>query len=417
MNQSIGLVILQIIGIFFGFFSVFWIAGSLPAKEFAIVGIYNIISTLILVFSNTGIETKAIRIVLEWKEEGRIDNIKLLITQALVYRTLFATVLFVPVIGYAVYISLNKFDGHYLDLFILMGFLSIANALNDSAVLLLRAFNEYFSAALVTYSVNVFGKIFALFLFINYGFNTYIHAIMLIPLVITLPVLYKLKSYLSFNGVLKKNNIHDVLRESKFFAITSYISFIFNYLDQLIVSVFLSTEALGTFTIAKNIFAISKTFIENIFDPMLQNLVSFKRDLFQFKTKLEKIFRIKNYLLIISAVFFPLVLIFSTNILELLNLNQYLYLKYFIVLIYLSQIVLIATKIKYNYICLFYPQLSYIKITSINALLSVFFLVVIVLVNPKYLFLNVLLTNLLMFVYSEKYFNKPNNPFYNEICT
>ena len=77
MKQSIGLVILQILGVSLGLVSVFWIAGSLPPKIYAIVGIYNVISTFIVVFSNTGFETYAIRNVLVWQQLGQNDKIKL----------------------------------------------------------------------------------------------------------------------------------------------------------------------------------------------------------------------------------------------------------------------------------------------------------------------------------------------------
>ncbi|MFA6738575.1 MAG: hypothetical protein WCR89_07460, partial [Bacteroidales bacterium] len=70
MKQSVGLVILQIFGIILGLVSVFFVAGSLPAEEYALVGVYNVISTIVVVFSNTGFETYAIRNVLDWKEKG-----------------------------------------------------------------------------------------------------------------------------------------------------------------------------------------------------------------------------------------------------------------------------------------------------------------------------------------------------------
>lgn len=417
MKQSIGLIILQIFGIALGLVSVFWVAGSLPAREYAIVGIYNIISTLILVFSNTGFETHAIRNVLAWKEKGETDKIKLLITQAITFRTLIAGVIFIPIIGYAAYISSSKFDGQHFGLFILMGFLSISKATNDATVLLLRAFNKYFTAALVSYSVNVFGKLLALLLFIKYGFSVYIYTIMLIPLIITLPVIYMLRSNISFKGVFIRSNIIKGVAEAKFFAVSSYISYVFNFMDILLVSIFLNAEVLGSFTVAKNILAMARTFIENIFDPMIQNLVSFKQNAEQFKIKLNKIFKIKNILLIISIIFIPLVLLFINKVLVLLHISHYPYLSYFVIFIYLSQVALIAAKTKYNYICLFFPQSSYLKITAINAFFALVFFIIIVLINPKFLFLHILLTNILMFIYSEKQFNKPKNPFYNEICT
>lgn len=417
MRQSIGLVILQIFGIVLGLVSVFWVAGSLPPEEYAIVGIYNIISTLILVFSNTGIETHAIRNVLAWKEEGKIDQLKLTVTQSITYRTIFASIVFLPIIGYSAYISTHKFNGQYFGLFILMGFLSISKATNDATVLILRSFNKYLAAALVTYTVNVFGKIVALLLFIKYGFLIYIYMIMLLPLITTIPVLLMIKDNIDFKGVFKWSNFKTGVVESKYFAFSSYISYIFNFLDQLLVSIFMSAEILGTFSVAKNILSMAKTFIENIFDPMIQNLVSVKQNMEVFKLKLKRVFKIRNILLYVSILFIPLVYFTIGNILNILQINHYPFLNYFIVFIYLSQVVHIAMKVKYNYICLFYPQSSYLKINTINALLMLLFFVVIVLIDAKLLFLHLLLANIFMYFYSEKQYNNKNNPLNNEICS
>ena len=198
MKQSIGLIILQIISIVLGFVSVFWVAGSLDAQEYAIVGVYNIIISLLITFSNTGIETYAIRNVLTWKEEGRLDKIKLVVTQAITYRTILACFLFLPLSIYAVYISNNKYDGQHLELFILMILLSIPNATNDSIVLILKAFNKYLSAAIFNSIVNVFGRIIALFFFVRYGFTVYIYTLVLLPLIVAPPFLLKLREYISF---------------------------------------------------------------------------------------------------------------------------------------------------------------------------------------------------------------------------
>jgi O-antigen/teichoic acid export membrane protein len=415
MKQSIGLVILQVIGIVLGLVSVFWVAGSLPPEEYAVVGIYNIISTLILVFSNTGFETYAIRNILSWKEEGKTDSIKLIVTQAITFLTLVASFIFLPVIGYAIYISSYKFEGQYLGLFVLMGFLSISNATNNATVLLLKAFNKYLAAALVTYSVNVFGKLFALLLFIKYGFDAYINTIMWLPLIITLPVIYMLRKNICFKGVFSKINIKKGVSESKFFAVSSYLSYVFNFMDQLLVSIFLSAEILGSFTVAKSILAMSKTFLENIFDPLIQNLVRFKQNIDEMKSKLSGIFKIKNILLIVSIIFIPIVFFFTDEILFLLHLDHYIDLNYYIFFIYIAQVFLIAAKVKYNFICLFFSQRNYLVITAVNSISALIFFFITIIISPQLLFMHLLLTNILMFFYTEWKFKSSQNPYNNEI--
>lgn len=416
MKQSIGLVILQVFGIILGIVSVFLVAGSLPAEEYALVGVYHVISTIILVFSNTGFETYAIRNVLDWREKGNTAKIKLIVTQSITYRTLVAIVAFIPTIGYAAFVSLNKFDGNNFWLFFLMGLTSISKATNDATVLILKSFNKYFLAALVTYSINSFGNLLALLLFTKYGFTVYIYTVMLTPLLVTIPVIFLLRKYISFQGVFKIYNLKNGFIESKSFATSSYVSYAFNFLDQFLVSIFLSAEILGSFTVAKNILSIARTFVENFFDPMIQSLVSLKDSIKNFKIKLNKIFKIRNVLLVVSVIFIPFLLFFLDKALVLLRIDHYPYLNNYIILIYLSIIALIASKVKYTYISLFFPQESYLKIKVINALSALVFFIIVASISPKLLFLNTLLTNIVMFIYSEKYFNNKKNPFYNEVC-
>ena len=259
MKQSIGLIILQFFGIILGFISVFYVAGSLTPEVYAVVGVYTVISTVIVVFSNTGLETYAIRNVLAWKEIGENDKIKLIITQAIVYRTILAGLIVMPIIGYAIYMSKQKFDGQYLELFIFMGIMGIINATNDATILSLRAFNKYFSAALATYSVNVFGRLLALVLFVKFGFNTYIYTIIFLPLVITIPTIFMLKEWLSMRGVFQKANLIESFKKSKSFGLAAYFSYAFNYFDQLIISIFMSAEILGAFTVGKSLFFVSES--------------------------------------------------------------------------------------------------------------------------------------------------------------
>lgn len=407
MNQSLALVILQIIGILVGVFSVFFIAGSLPSDVYAIVGVYNIISIFILVLSNTGIETYGIRNILSWNNsKNKQNDIKLLVTQSIVFRFLFAMCVSALMLIYAYYISETKFHGEYLELFIAMSLLSVTRALNDSTILLLKAFNKYFLAALASYSINTFGKIIALFLFFSFGFDTYIYFLILLPLFITLPVLYLLRKWISFNGIFIKKNIINSYRNSNKFAISSYISYCFNYLDQFLISIFTTAEILGSFTIAKNIYNISKTFFENIFDPLMQNLVRYKNDISTLNLKLNKIFKLKNILLIISIILIIPVYIFLDYFINVIKLDKYIHLKLFIFSIYLSQILFIAFKVKYNFIALFYDDRYYLNLTVIYSFLSIFFFVFISNFDIKFIYIYIVLTNLSILLYTNKLFKK-----------
>ena len=94
MNQSVKLLILQFFSIGLGFFSVFFVAANIPTKLYAVVGVYEIISGISRVFSNTGLETFAIRNVLLYKKKGKFDKISELVTQSLFLRIILASFLF-----------------------------------------------------------------------------------------------------------------------------------------------------------------------------------------------------------------------------------------------------------------------------------------------------------------------------------
>lgn len=411
MKQSISLIILQITGVVLGLFSVLYIAGSLPPEIYALVGIYTVVSSFISVFSNTGFETHAIRNVLLWQEAQNHEAIKLIVTQSLVYRGLLAFILQFPMLGYAWYISHTNFNGQYFGLFLLMVVMSIFSALNDSAALLLKSFNMYFASALTSYTVNVFGRLVALFLFFKFGFLIYINFILLLPLLVTVPIFFLLRKWISFKGVFLKSNVKRAIKNSKSFAFSAYISYLFNYLDQLLVSIFLSPEILGSFTIAKGLLQIGKTFIENLFDPQIQGLVKFKSDSNEVMIRLSKIFKFKNIVLVASILSFPIFIFFLHDLLEFINLTSYEYLFYFMVFIFLSQILHIALKVKTNFISLFYPQSYYLRITLLTAVPSLGFFLIISTIDVRLLFVHIALQNSFLLLYSNWLFSKLHNKY------
>jgi len=404
MKQSVGLVVLQIIGIILGFVSVFVIAGDLPASVYAVLGIYNVISSTILVFSNTGIETNAIRNILNWLEKGELALIKKTVTQAIFYRTILSAIISLLLLIYCFYISKYKFSDKYLNLFIFMSFASIFRGTNDSIVLLLRAFNNYLAAAFITYSINVFGKIIALILFFYFGFFAYVSFIIVLPLLITVLVLYKLKDYISFDQVIGVNFFMDSMKSNKAFSLSSYISFVFNNLDQMIVSIFMKNDIIGSFTLAKNFFDIGKVFVENIFDPMIQNLVKYKENIKLLQKKIIRINKIKNILFILAIIIFFVFVGYLQNLIVLFNLENYKYLNIFLLIVYLSQIAHVLMKVKYNYIALFFPPKYYFILTLLYSILNIIPMIIILIFQVKFIFVSVLFANLVMILITNHLF-------------
>ena len=108
-NQSFYLIILQIIAIIVGFISTFYIAGNLDPSMFALIGVYGIICTISLVFSNTGIETYAIRNILELKKNNDIHEIERLVTISIFGRLIISLIILIPLFIYSFFLSKYKF--------------------------------------------------------------------------------------------------------------------------------------------------------------------------------------------------------------------------------------------------------------------------------------------------------------------
>ena len=383
-----------------GLFSIFWVAGNIPAKTFAILGVYQVISGIMLVFSNTGLETFAIRNVLAWREEKKYEKIKQLVSQAILLRFIVSLVLLIPAGTYAIYISINKFNGEYLDIFILMALFSVIGAVNNSIVLLLRSFNRYFTASLIMYSISIFSRFIALFVFIKYGFYPYIYVTIFLPVIIFLSSVFVIKDWLSFKGILDIKQLTSTLKESKAFLFSSYVSYSYNHMDQLIVSIFLSPEFLSSFSIGKRVLLFSKTFIENIFDPMIQKLVQYKNKKTVITQKLTKIYKIRNIIIGASILLSPILLLYIDDFILQINLKKYLHLNYFIIIILISQIMHVGMKVNYNFISLFYPASLYFKLTIFLSIASIISFLTLIMIDVRLIFAYTGISYFIMMLYT-----------------
>lgn len=404
MPQSYKLILLQVISLFLGFFSIFFIAGNIPPELYAIVGVYEVISSISRVFSNLGLETLAIRNILYYKEKGFYNKISELVTQSLYLRILLSILLLIPLNLYAYYISNYKFNGGYLVLFILMTLSSIFISVNDSIILLLKSFNKYFTAAFINFTINILGRILAILGFIIWGFDSYISIIIVLPLFVTFIVVFKIKEWINFKKYISFEKLKANVLKSKHFTLSSYVAYVYNMSDQLLVSLFFSSEVLSSYSLGKRLMLIFRTIIENIFDPVMQKLISIRNQTSLLNEEIGKIIRIKNILLILLVLFIPVLVFSLEDMLLLLGLNHYPYLNTFIICIYLSILAFIQMKIKYNFIVFFYESIYYLKVNLVSAVLSVIFFFLLAKTELKFIFLYIGLTYLLTWLYSSYIF-------------
>lgn len=408
MNQSVKLIFLQFLSLGLGLFSVFYIAATIPPKLYAIIGVYEIITTIAIVFSSTGIETIALRNILLWKKEKKINKISEVISHSLILRLFFMLILIFPLMIYAYYMSKVKFNNEYLYLFILMSISSVFSALNNSLEIILKSFNKYFLAALIPFSVNILGRLLALILFIYYGFEFYIYVIMLLPIFITLFVVLKIKKWIIFTGNIKRKTLLMNFKTAKHFKFSTYVTYIYDRLDQLLISVFFSTELLGSYTIAKRILSLGVTIVKNIFNPMIQKLVNFKNHFVELERNILKIMKIRNYLLLLIVFGFPLVYYCTTGLIEIMGLDKYKYLNYFIISIYLSFFFYVLMKVKFTIISLLYESIYYLKLTLFLATMSALFFASFIAIDVKIVFIYLSFSYFITWLYSLYIYKKKN---------
>lgn len=398
-RQSIYLLILQVASVLIGAISVFYVAGAENSDSYAIVGVFNIISSISLIFTNTGIETYAIRNVLNWQSQGKFIEVKTVISQSIIYRLILSVIVLIPLYAYTNYLSNTKYYNDYDSLFITLSILTIFKNIHETLILLFKSFNKYLHSQLSNYFVNVFGKLIALYFYTTYGLNTYLIILSLLPIVGSIPLIIYIIKWIDVSLVFNKEYFRNSILNSKSFALSSYISYIYNYIDQIIVSLFLPSNILGSFTVCKSMYNIIKQSIENIFDPLTQSLVRFKHDSFNFNFHFKKISKLSFKLFILMIITSPIVIYYIDEIVVLLRLNQYTNIQNYLVYIYISQILFMIFKTKLDVINLFFNKIYYLKMSIFNSIVVLLSFVLVINLNTNLIFSHLIISNLIITIY------------------
>jgi len=172
----------------------------------------------------------------------------------------------------------------------------------------------------------------------------------------------------------------------------------------MIVSVFMKNDIIGSFTLAKNFLTVLNSFITNIFDPILQNIVRYKENISLLQVKIKTINQIKVIILTILSVSFIVFVIYLNQVINIFGLANYIYLSSFLITIYLSQIALVLMKVKYNYIALFFPPKYYLVLTITYSILNLIPMIIIMIFQVKFIFVSVLFANLVMILITNHLF-------------
>ncbi len=401
MKQSFYLIAMQITSIVITTFTIFFIAVKIPASAYAVVGINTVITSFILVFSNTGIETIGLRNFLFWKSINKHKQIKIITTQAFIIRLTASLIVGILIIPYILFISANKFGHNNLHFFIIFIFSGIFMALNDCFGLILKGHNKFIQSAFSLYIVSVLGKLLALILFLKYGLDMYLYTISIIPLFAFIYLIFLNKEDIDFKYIGSIKLIKSTLIKSKHFAFSSYVTFLISNLDQFIISIFMPVDFIGVFGLIKQIKAMASTFISNFFDPMLQKTVIYKGDFPKMKPYLSKIIKMRNVSVILSVISLIMLFIFGEQLISLSGLKSYPYLFEASILLGLSLIITLYFKIPYYLIATFIKPKDYLIYNIIVSSASVLsFLIFMISFNNQYIFGYFVLSNFIILLIS-----------------
>ena len=390
---------MQITSIVITTFTIFFIAAKIPASSYAVVGINTVITSFILVFSSTGIETVGLRNFLFWKSINKNKQIKIITTQAFFLRFLASIVVGILIIPYILYISANKFDHNNLHFFVIFIFSGIFMALNDCFGLLLRGHNKFIQSAFSLYIVSVIGKSFALILFLKYGLDMYLYAISVIPIFAFIYLIILSRNDIDFKYLGSIKLIKTTLISSKHFALSSYITFLINNFDQFIVSIFMPVDFIGVFGLIKQVKAMATTFIGNFFDPMLQKTVIYKGKFDNMVPFMHKLIKWRNYSIIGACVVLISFYFYGDFILNKFGLIKYPFIFEGILFLGISLIILLFFKIPYYLIATFIQPKDYLVYNTIVSFASIIsFFIFILFINNQYIFAYFILSNLIILI-------------------
>lgn len=350
MKQSLGLIILQILGLVVSFFTIIFVASQIVPEVYAVMGVFAVVTGTMRALSGMGLESFAIRNILMWREEKQYEKIEMAVSQALFSR-LIAGIVLVPIMaGYVYFISSTKFAGQYFGVFLLFIVSGLIFSFNNSISLSLLAFNRYFLSSLIDFSVNVLGHLAALYLFIHYGFNVFIITIVFLPFIsfiILIKINYRWikRIYLQNVSFLLSN-----VWENREFLFLEYIQYIFKSFDQLLVSIIASPQLFSVFSLAKRIEDSGEVFVDNLFDPFMQRAVEFKnnQDLLDKHIRVAK--RWHQYLIAMAALFVVTFFFLKDYLIDILHLAHYSYVDIFFFFAVLSNSVYLLNKYMHNYL-------------------------------------------------------------------
>ncbi len=411
-KQSIGLVTLQLFSIFLGVFSFLYVAKNVNPNIFSIVAVSSMITTIVTIFSTTGLEQYNIRNLLKWRLTENISRIKILIELSLKSRIYLSIILNICLTPLYIFLSVYKYNSEHLVLFISVGLLSVFSSVADSIFQIYKSLNRTLDYQFVSVAFLSIFRILSILAFINYSIYHYIIIGLFANLFITFYFLIKLKNELSiglnFNLKIKKSILLLNKSNINIFRKATYISYLYRSSDQLLISLLAPVNVIGSYGFCKNILDLINVLLQNIFEPLIQRFIEFKNDSKAYINYFNKVLYTRNILMILMILISP-VFYFTNDLLIFFKINHYPNLFYYFIFIYTAQFFYLNNVLDIGKITLFESEKFYFRIILIQSISMLLFLLLFINISDKLLFLNFTLSNICVYLFI--YLKKKNKAF------
>lgn len=369
-KKSVYIILIQIIGIILGFISVFFVAGDMNPEVYAIVGIFQNVSGLSLVFTGWGLETVLTREALYWNKKGDIDKVKEYTTQAILSK-LISGILVVPLmILYLMFMNIIKYNGQYTGLFFCLAIGAISNVLIDSMRNIVRSDGGYVFVQVMSTLNTTILKSFGIILYFNFGALVYLYFYVLSSLPILIAFVIRCKNNMDFKYI-QVYPMFLKIWSARYLWMKADLEYIRANVDGLLVSILFPAEIMGAYSIYKSLEQMMQNFIEGFFDVLSQHTVQYKGDVEALDNQEKKIKIARNIciLAILLGIF-----IYIPRMdwwIRMANLSKYDGMKWLVLCVAIGGIMYLWGKYEINAILFLAESKMTFLISAINAMVAI----------------------------------------------
>lgn len=365
------MVFIQLLGVVLSFLTIYFVAGDMGPEVYSLVGVYSVIATITLTFSDLGLETTLMREALYWKECGKDEKISEYASQAIISRIMAFTVLTPILLGYLWYISITKYSGNYMLLFVMFYVGACVAALNDAMALTIRAIGGYvFSAAAKSFNIYII-KFICILLYFRFGAMVYLYVYGLSSLPLLVFFVIRLRKLLSISHLKLKDTWAKVWK-AKYLWLRTDLDYFKGNADGLLVSLIFPSTVMGTYAVYKQIESILRGVLDGFFDVLSQNTVRYKGNVERMRQQERAIKKGRNIIVIVMILGMGIYVTLSDFWIRLVHLDKYEMIGYMIFCSLVVAIIYALGKYELNALAFFAsPELNF-KYAFISFVVAVF---------------------------------------------